>query len=188
MRPVAVAAAGALLSILAAAPAPAQVGAGAQAPAARRADVASPDAIILAVYDVISGPIGQKRDWNRFRSLFYPGARLIPARVGSKGRATVDWWDVDRFIAVVDSQFTTLGFFEREVGRRSEAFGHILHSFSTYESRRKPTDPQPYQRGINSFQLLKDGDRWWVVNIYWDSERPGNPIPERYLVREPLPE
>jgi hypothetical protein len=35
----------------------------------------------------------------------------------------------------------------------------------------------------NSFQLLKDGDRWWIVTIYWDSERPDNPIPPEYLPR-----
>ena len=38
--------------------------------AARPADVASIDAIMRAVYEVISGPAGQKRDWNRMRSLF----------------------------------------------------------------------------------------------------------------------
>ena len=43
------------------------------------------------------------------------------------------------------------------------------------------TDATPFSRGINSFQLLKDGDRYWVVNIFWDSERPGNPIPYQYL-------
>src|SRR5579863_2550134 len=47
-------------------------------PAAKPADVASPDAILAATYDVISGPAGQQRDWDRFRSLFVPGARLIP--------------------------------------------------------------------------------------------------------------
>ena len=29
--------------------------------------------------------------------------------------------------------------------------------------------------------LLNDGERWWVVSIFWDSERATNPIPERYL-------
>ncbi len=48
------------------------------APAANPADVASVDSIIAAVYDVISGPAGKKRDWDRMKSLFLPGARLIP--------------------------------------------------------------------------------------------------------------
>src|SRR3989442_1141650 len=45
-------------------------------PAANPADVATMDSTIAALYDVISGPAG-KRNWDRFRSLFAPGARLI---------------------------------------------------------------------------------------------------------------
>ena len=43
----------------------------------RPEDVATPDAIIKAMYDTISGPAG-KRNWYRERSLFLDGARLIP--------------------------------------------------------------------------------------------------------------
>src|SRR5947208_15952213 len=44
-------------------------------PAARPEDVKSIDNILAALYGVISGPAGE-RDWNRFRSLFLPQARL----------------------------------------------------------------------------------------------------------------
>ena len=76
------------------------------------------------------------------------------------------------------------GFFEREIARKTEAYGNIMHVFSTYESRRTG-DPaeKPFARGINSIQLLKDGNRWWVVSIFWDAERPGNEIPAQYLPR-----
>jgi hypothetical protein len=40
-------------------------------------DVNSIDAIVAAVYDVISGPAGQKRNWSRMRTLFVPDARMI---------------------------------------------------------------------------------------------------------------
>jgi hypothetical protein len=46
---------------------------------ANPADVASIDSIMKAVYDVISGDAGQKRDWDRFRSLFHKDAKLIPS-------------------------------------------------------------------------------------------------------------
>ncbi len=55
------------------------------APAPNPADVASVDAIVAALYDVISGPAGQARDWDRFRSLFHPSARLIPAGKNRQG-------------------------------------------------------------------------------------------------------
>jgi hypothetical protein len=38
-----------------------------------------------------------------------------------------------------------------------------------------------FQRGINSFQLMFDGERWWVVSIMWEAEAPNRPIPEKYL-------
>jgi hypothetical protein len=41
-------------------------------PAANPADVNSMDAIIAAVYDVISGPAGKKRNWDRMRSFSCP--------------------------------------------------------------------------------------------------------------------
>ena len=53
--------------------------------------------------------------------------------------------------------------------------------FSTYESRRTSADPAPFARGINSIQLWFDGRRWWIVTVYWESERPNNPIPPAYL-------
>src|SRR5947209_17290089 len=56
-------------------------------PSAKPGDVDSIDHIIAAVYDVISGPAGQ-RDWSRFNTFFYPGARLVPTRMDDKGAAT----------------------------------------------------------------------------------------------------
>lgn len=148
-------------------------------PAARPDDVRSMDAVIAATYDSISGSAGQKRDWDRFRSLFVPGARLIPA-VAANGGATARVFSVEDYIGR-STPGLERGFFEREIARKTDAFGNIAQVFSTYESRHAVADPTPFARGINSFQLLKDGDRWWIVTIYWDSERPGNPIPEQYL-------
>ncbi|HEY7566449.1 MAG TPA: hypothetical protein VH762_02685 [Gemmatimonadaceae bacterium] len=151
-------------------------------PAANPADVSSPDAIIKAVYDVISGPAGQKRDWDRMRSLFVPNARLMPAvpRPGGAGTAVIVL-SVDDYINRSGPQLEANGFFEREIKRVSETYGAVTHIFSTYESRRLASDEKPFARGINSFQLLKDGDRWWVVSIYWQGENAATPIPAKYL-------
>lgn len=149
-------------------------------PPAAAADVASIDAIIAAVYDVISGPAGQKRDWDRFRSLFVPGARLIPAvRRPDSTRALV--LAPEDYIARSGPQLEERGFFEREIHQVTESYGDIVHVFSTYESRRALADPAPFARGINSFQLVKDGNRWWIVTIFWFQERPEVPIPGKYL-------
>ena len=145
-------------------------------------DVESIDAIIAASYDVISGPAGKKRDWNRDRSLFYPGARLIPtAKPGSNDGLAPQILDVEGFIARVEPYFAEHGFFETEIARRTEQFGHIAHVWSTYESRHSADDSRPFMRGINSFQLFYDGKRWWIVNIFWQQESAEDPIREEYL-------
>ncbi len=152
----------------------------AAAPAPRSEDVASADAIIAALYGAISGPAGQKRDWVRFRSLFIPDGRLIVARPPRpEGPVPPRVMSVEQYIA--GSGSLENGFFEREIRQISETFGGVTHRFSTYESRARADDPQPFARGINSIQLLHDGRRWWVVTVFWDSERPNNPIPAKYL-------
>ena len=150
-------------------------------PAANPADVSSMDAILAAVYDVISGPQGKKRDWDRMRSLFAPGARLIPS--GPRQTGGYGWRvaTVEEYITRSAPFLEKEGFFEKEVGRRTEAWGNIAHVFSAYESRHKADDPKSFQRGINSFQLINDGQRWWIMTILWQGEDEKNPIPEGLL-------
>jgi len=144
-------------------------------------DVASENAIIAALYDVISGPACQRRDWNRFRSLFAPGARLIPTIRSPNGPITLRVQTPEEYGTAAQRTLEENGFFEREISRTGEMFGAITHAFSTYESRHTANDEKPFQRGINSIQLLNDGTRWWIVTVYWQGERPGIPIPEQCL-------
>ena len=151
-------------------------------PAAAPADVESIDAIIAALYDVISGPVGQARNWNRMRSLFIPGGRLMPAGPRAGGAIGMRILTVNDYIATSGPNLERIGFHEREIARRVEQFGHIAHVFSTYEGRTQ-TDSTVI-RGINSIQLMNDGTRWWVVSVYWEAEGPNNPLPARYLRNE----
>jgi len=151
-------------------------------PPAKPADVASPDAILAATYDVISGPAAQKRDWDRFRSLFIPGARLIPT-VAKKTGGGLETRVItpEEYATHADAYFQKNGFAEREISRKSERYGNIMQIFSTYESRHDASDAQPFARGINSFQLFYDGTRWWVVTIFWQEETPDAPLPKEFL-------
>jgi DNA-binding beta-propeller fold protein YncE len=149
----------------------------------RPEDVSSVDNIVAALYDVISGPAGQKRDWDRFRGLFAPGARLIPTGRRPDGTQTMRTLTPDEYATAAGPGLERNGFFEREIGRRTEQFGGVTHVFSVYDSKRLATDSVPFARGINSIQLFNDTKRWWVVTVFWDSERTDNKIPERYLGR-----
>ena len=115
------------------------------------------------------------------RSLFAPEARLIPTGRRPSGEIASRTVSVEGYIERTTPAFAKDGFYEREVARRTEQFGPIAHVFSTYESRHKPDEAQPFARGINSIQLLNDGKRWWIVTIYWASEDAGSPLPAKYL-------
>jgi hypothetical protein len=152
------------------------------APAANPADVSSLDGIMKAVYDVISGDAGVPRNWDRFRSLFHKDARLIPTGKNAQtGKVNGTALSPEDYIKRADSALVKDGFHELEVARRCESFANITHCFSTYAAKRKKTDEKPFLRGINSFQLMNDGTRWWVVTIYWQAESADNPLPEKYL-------
>jgi hypothetical protein len=147
---------------------------------AHSGDVASLDAILDAFYDAVSGSAGQERDWNRVRRLFIPHARIVPSRPRQSGEgAEVQVQDVEHWIERATPIMARSGFFVTEIGRTTETFGNIAHVFSAYDVRRAPQEA-PVARGINSFQLLRDGNRWWIVTIFWDAERPDNQIPRRY--------
>lgn len=155
-------------------------------PGPRPADVASVDSIIAALYEIISGPAGQARDWDRFRHLFAPGARLIPAAPRRDGSAPPAL-SPDDYVNRANDTLVKNGFYEREVARRTEEFGTVVHVFSTYDSKRTLSDAAPFARGINSIQVMKHADRWWIVTVMWDQERPDNPIPGKYLASEAPP-
>ena len=158
--------------------------AAAAAPAANPADVESPEAMMDALYDVITGPSSQARDWNRFRSLFLPGARLIYLQVTPDGNAIAHPLPVEDFIRLAGPGYTQgAGFWETGIGRRIDRFGNVAHVFSAYESRTTAPDGPVAARGINTVQLVRQQGRWWVASMTWDEERPDNPIPAEYLVQ-----
>jgi hypothetical protein len=139
-------------------------------PLPRPSDVATLDAILHALYETVSGPLGRPRDWDRFRSLFLPGARLMPIVSISGDKADVRLLSIEDFIRRVEPIFAKEDFWERETSRQIETAGHFAHVLSFYESLRSPDGP-PFERSVNSIQLFNDGLRWWIVNLMWNTSR-----------------
>jgi len=146
---------------------------------ARPEDVSSPEAIIKAMYDNISGPAGH-RNWYRERTLFIEGARLIPIGKRVHREGGFEMMSVDEWIEDASEYLEENDFYETEITRQVHRFGNIMAVFSTYEARNHPDEP-PIARGIQSIQLLKKDERWWIVNLMWDNESRENPIPEEFL-------
>ena len=142
------------------------------------------DIMMQELYSVISGPAGKVRNPDRFRNLFLKDkGRLTNVGKDPKtGQIIVNLITPEDYIQNSFPKLEKNGFFEREVGRRTERFGNIVQVWSTYESRHT-ADGQPFQRGINGLQLVNDGSGWKILSIFWEAERPDNPIPQEYLKR-----
>ncbi len=159
-----------------------------QAVSAAPSDVSSVPAVIHAIYDAISGPAGKRRDYDRFRSLFGPEARLLRVVHKPDGSRSLSVWTIDEWVAKEGPQLDKADFYEREVANQTDQFGDIAHVLSTYESRKSPSDPKTLERGVNSMQFRFDGKRWWCVSVLWTDERPDLPLPARYLESAPAAE
>lgn len=139
------------------------------------ADGRTPQTVTQALYEIVSGPAGAKKDWERMYTLFAPGALVTATSHGAQGFLAAPQTP-RQFAALNDRLLGQRGFFEREVAQQVQAFGHIAHVYSSYETRERPDGPVRV-RGVNSLQLLHDGTRWCVLSITWDAETAAHPIP-----------
>jgi len=143
--------------------------------------ISSLDTTLETLYQVISGEKGEERNWDLFKYLFHPDAKLIPTGKNAEGNYSARFLTPQDYIDASGKWLVENGFFEKEIHRSVDTFGNITQVFSTYESFRSASDEVPFMRGINSIQLLNDGERWWIINIYWMQESEANPIPSEYL-------
>jgi len=151
----------------------------AQSTDSKNAPYESLDSIISNLYSSISGDKTKVRNLEFFKSLFHKDARLIFNKYDN-GKPKLVFVTPEEYLNRVSEYFKKNDFFEREVYRKVDSFGSMTQVFSTYESSESDDKKvKPFARGINSIQLLNDGKRWWVVNLYWTGEN--LPIPKEYL-------
>ena len=135
---------------------------------ARSTDVASPEAIVKAVYEVLSGRADEARDWDRWRSLYAPDAHLIPIERNSEGTAMPRVLTPEQYIESRTPLLAAGDFYEWETGREELRSGSVAHVWSVYEAARTPGG-EAIRSGANSIQLWNDGSRWWILSEVWDA-------------------
>jgi hypothetical protein len=125
------------------------------------------DAVIAALYDMVSFEPGTRPDWSRQSEIFAPGARMV--RVNDEG---VFEFDADSFRLNIESMIDSgvlPSFWEGEIWRETHQFGEIAHVLSAYETR-QTRDGAPINRGIKSIQLFERDGRWWISATIWQRE------------------
>ncbi len=136
---------------------------------------ANPETLVRALYAIVSGPADSAHDWARLERLHAPGAIITPTQHRGATAFAAAPQTIASFIELNKRLFASRGFHEREMFQRVQRFGHIAHVWSGYETREHPDGPVE-GRGINSFQLLNDGQRWCVLAATWDTDTPGHPM------------
>lgn len=142
-------------------------------------DVTSIDGIIKASYEVVSGDIGEKRQWKRDLSLHNSNAIYCFPTVNSEGETKQTIMPISDFHKLTDDMVVTTPFYENEINREVQIFGNIAHVWSTYETRLVKNGPVA-RRGINSIQLYFDEKRWWIISWTFDKESEFQKIPATF--------
>lgn len=137
------------------------------------------DGVITTLYDVISGPAGQ-RDWDRFSSLYKEGATMGAITQTENGELRYVSMTPDQYIDRNDEYFKKNGFWEEEIAREVFQFGEVATVQTSFKIK-TAKDGEVSRRGVNSVQLVYDQGRWWITNVTWNSEREDNKIPEQLL-------
>ena len=126
------------------------------------------EAVIATMYQLISGRTTDARDWNAWKALHAPGARLIPIESEDDGSRVARIMTPDEFAESRSKFFLQHDFFEWETEREERRYGQLAHAWSTYEAAHEPGG-RVIRKGVNSFQLWNDGNRWWILSAAWDA-------------------
>lgn len=148
-------------------------------PEADPADVRTLDGILQAYYEVVSGPAGDARDWDRDKSLHVPGALVVITRSGDDGGVVVDRMTISEYHDRQPGPAAS-AFYEYEIHRVVQERGTTVHVWSTYEHTSTPGGA-PEGRGINSIELVWDGARYWITSWSYDGRDDAPPVPAEYL-------
>lgn len=139
-------------------------------------DWESPEALVHALYETISADAGAQRDWERYRVLFLDGARLSMA-MDSKIGSGIMSMDSEELVAQTETAYAATGFHETPLVTRVERHGPMASVMSSFEVRLRQSDKEPLMRGLNHFQALNDGERWWIVSNVGIVETVDSPLP-----------
>lgn len=145
------------------------------------AKVTSIDSIVTSIYEVVSGKKGEERDWELHRTIFHPEANIISNYVNEEGEYEILFNDVEGYIDTYSDYFKDNDLYEVDVNREVDVFGNMAHVLSTFESYNTPDEATPYKQGVASIQLYNDGERWWVLSMYYKNETETDKIPSEYL-------
>lgn len=141
-------------------------------------------AITRRLYELVSTPPGQQ-DWDSVRELYHPRATLVRTGVDGEGRPFVLAMTLDEYAENVSELLHDAEFSEVEIRQDVTVFGNVAALVSVYEYSSRQPGARRRGRGVNFFNLVREGGRWKIMNIVWDNERDGVSLGDAGLLDSP---
>ena len=129
------------------------------------------------LYRAVSAAPGE-RDWAAVRRIYHHEARLARTGLDPDGRPFAKVMSLDAYIENVEGLLKDVRFSEVEIGHEAVVFGNVARVTSFYAFTWDSAAEHRAGRGVNFFTLIHENGRWQVMSIVWDTERPGNVLPE----------
>ncbi|MHC5209612.1 MAG: nuclear transport factor 2 family protein [Planctomycetota bacterium] len=139
--------------------------------------VMTPEQVVRDVYAQVSFGPGTTPDWDKVRAHFLDEA-VIVLRTGRETTAvfTLDGFVAD-FVAFIErTEADERGFTETVLSLHATVFGDIAHVLVLYEAQLQGSERGP-SRGVDSFHLIRRGDRWSIVSILNELPSDERPVP-----------
>lgn len=131
---------------------------------------------------LISGDIGEKRNWDEYRNLFLPTAQKISVGKSKNGKTRTRVSNLEEFVRNVGPLYARDGFEEYAIGLTVNEFNGIANVFQSYYCKNLLGTYE--KRGVNSYQLVYMDDRWWIANTLFTAETDDSPLPDKYLFKK----
>ena len=145
------------------------------APAAAQDDSADIQRAIDALYAVISGPVGEARDFDAMREMFMEGAAMGAVAAGPEGDGAGRVITLDDYIDRSGPWLVENGFTERATRTEIEQWGEIAYARSAYEGVNGVTG-DVFLIGVNYITLFKINGDWKIASILWRTETEDWPV------------
>jgi hypothetical protein len=135
------------------------------------------DGTVAELYKLVTFEAGASADWDKVKSLFLEQAVVVLRAARDKHSvSSVDGF-VEDFVRFAERPAVKeKGFTERIVRTSSTIYGDIAHVLVLYEAH-VIDSPRPPQRGVDSFELVRKDDRWWIVSITNELATADRPLP-----------
>ena len=135
----------------------------------------TPGEAVEALYAVISGPVGEVRDWDLFRSMFLEGAQMAVLAPTPEGEDRVVTLTIEDYVSRNAERLSEMGFTEAETRRQTHVYGGLATILSAYEATRADTG-ETIATGVNTIVLARQEGVWKVASLAWRSETEDWPV------------